>query len=98
MWRLQALVGVAEAVASLHSAGYVYQALRPSNVALVLPERAWMLIDFSAVARAGAYLREGYALLRVRSKRLVATVLFVVPSPARPAYSAQPSANAVISS
>ena len=51
---LQALCGIAAEIVTLHSAGYVYYALKPGNVARV--GRRWMLVDFGCVARSGAQL------------------------------------------
>jgi hypothetical protein len=45
---------IAELLAALHAAGYVYNAVKPSNIAWFAEEGMWGLIDFGSVARVGA--------------------------------------------
>jgi hypothetical protein len=50
---LNALVQIAELVRELHVAGYMYRALKPSNVAWFVEEKQWALIDFKCTVKQG---------------------------------------------
>lgn len=51
---LNALCAVAELLKDLHACGYIYYAMKPSNVAWFGDEKKWKLIDFACAARKGA--------------------------------------------
>lgn len=48
-----AVAGIADALADLHEAGYVYYNMKPSDVGWLPAENMWMLLDFSRCVRAG---------------------------------------------
>lgn len=50
---LNALCGIAELLKELHGQGYIYYAMKPSNVAWFGDEKKWRLIDFACAARKG---------------------------------------------
>lgn len=51
---LNALCGIAQLLKDLHERGYIYYAMKPSNVAWFGDEKKWKLIDFACAARKGA--------------------------------------------
>ena len=53
---LNALCGIAELLRDLHERGYIYYAMKPSNVAWFADEKKWKLVDFACAARKGAPL------------------------------------------
>jgi serine/threonine protein kinase len=53
---LHALLQIATALHELHVMGYVYYAMKPSNVLFVLPEKQWVLSDFGCIGRKGGRL------------------------------------------
>jgi hypothetical protein len=53
---LQALLQIAMALHEFHVIGYVYYAMKPSNVMYLLPEKQWVLSDFGCVGRKGAFV------------------------------------------
>lgn len=48
-----AVAGIADALADLHEAGYVYYNMKPSDVGWLPAENMWMLLDFGRCVRAG---------------------------------------------
>lgn len=52
-----AVAGIADAIADLHEAGYVYYNMKPSDVGWLPAENMWMLLDFSRCVRAGVHNR-----------------------------------------
>ena len=51
---LAALLDVTEHLRELHACGYVYYAVKPSNIVWLQAEGAWHLSDFGCASRSGA--------------------------------------------
>jgi hypothetical protein len=64
---LHALCQIVGLVKQLHEAGYVYYAVKPSNIAWYREEQCWALIDFGCAARAGALHAVLFARRRSRA-------------------------------
>jgi hypothetical protein len=51
---LKVLVDVCEHLREVHACGYVYYALKPSNIVWLQAQSAWQLADFGCASRSGA--------------------------------------------
>jgi hypothetical protein len=51
---VQALAAIADRLAALHACGYVYYALKASDVVWLETHQEWQLADFGAALKAGA--------------------------------------------